>query len=118
MEYDLNQVKILFDIASSVVVMAVAIYVWFINRTDANKKKIEELEKDIDGRLDDHAERLTGIEVSIDHLPDNKAVERIHNRIDQVAQATTRIEGILSMVQGNTQMLHQHQLDKGLNNES
>ena len=67
MNYD--AIKAWVDVAQLIITGAIGIYIYLVNRGDAVNARVTSLKEDHDKRLDDHQERLSALEATIDHLP-------------------------------------------------
>ena len=59
---DLMSVKIWVDIAQFVLTGAIGVWLYLDRRYDRTQEQIDQLASHIDSRLDDHAQRLSGLE--------------------------------------------------------
>ena len=100
------------DIMQAALTAAIGVYVWLVSRTRVNAARIRKLEDDIDGRLDDHDQRLARIESAIVHGPKREDFGKIHARLDEVAGLVARIEGENQAMARNIDLIHQHLLER------
>jgi hypothetical protein len=65
------------DIAQFAVTAAVGFYVYISNRQRVTQERLVTLEREVDGRLDDHAERITKLEGRVEYLPTHGDLQSI-----------------------------------------
>ncbi|MDH5185206.1 MAG: DUF2730 family protein [Gammaproteobacteria bacterium] len=100
---DYNEWRFWFDIVQLVATLLIGIYVWQTNKHKANHKAI----KDVDEKVIDHQERILVIENEMTHVPGDKEISRIHNRIDQVGQGVKHIEGTVQQMNTTLTLIQQ-----------
>ena len=100
------------DILQTALTAAVGIYVWLVTRTRVNAARIQRLEGEIDGRLDGHDQRLTRVESAVEHGPKREDFGKIHKRLDEVANAVSRIEGENHAMARSLDLINQHLLER------
>jgi hypothetical protein len=113
MDIDYGAWRFWWDFAQTLILAAIGIYTWLVNRTRVNSARIRELETDIDGRLDKHDERLTRVEEMIKHGPTHTDLKRIHQRMDEAATAISSLAGEFKGVKGTLDLIHQYLLNEG-----
>lgn len=100
------------DILQAALTAGIGVYVWLVNRTRVNAARIRKIEDDIDGRLDGHEHRLTKVETAIEHGPKREDFGKIHKRLDEVANAVSRIEGENHAMARSLDLINQHLLER------
>lgn len=118
-DIDYSAAKFWFDMVQTIFMCLVAIYVWNNNKHRATKESItqseERLEQKLnalDVRVDEHNDRLLGVEREIHHLPNIKDIHEVHARVDQVGQGVKSMEGTVTQMNNTLQLIQQHLLEK------
>ena len=93
MNYD--AIKIWVDIAQFAITGAIGVYIYLINRGDATNRRISDLEKSHDERLDHHQSRISKLEEALEHMP-------THNDLSGLK---TDIASLKSETHGQTELL-------------
>lgn len=109
MDYDAWRFWI--DILQTVLTAAIGVYVWLVNRTRVNAARIRNMEDEIDARLDKAEQRLTKVEVDIEHGPSRDDLKRIHERVDDTAREVHEMTGEFRSVKSTLELIHQFLLN-------
>lgn len=88
----------------------VALYSWLANRYKANNDAIQALGTTVRNEVNGLDDRVIKIEETINHLPTHDDVAKLHRRVDECAQAITKLEGTVGQMNNNVRMIHQHLL--------
>ncbi|MBS9780889.1 MAG: DUF2730 family protein [Gammaproteobacteria bacterium] len=112
---DLYFWKFIFDMAQTVFMVGISIYVWIITKHKVNADKINQLEDNHNQEIHDIKNRLTHIETTIKHMPDREQISRIHRRIDDLSQGVSRMEGELKGLTDDSAMILQTLIEQGKN---
>lgn len=92
---DYDAAKFWLAVMNFAVTVLVGLYVWSSNRHRVTNERISELEKGIDVRLDTHDSRLATLEGKVSAAPTHTDLAEIHEKINRVAQSSSRMEGEL-----------------------
>lgn len=68
-------------------------WMYLANRDKVTNTRISKLETDLDGKLDDHGNRITHLETLSSHAPTHTDLGQLHARINEVTSSLKRIEG-------------------------
>ena len=104
---DYGKVGFYWDIAQGVFLLLMAIYTYVVNRTKANQQSIKKLESNFNNL----SNQVKLMERELKHLPDDQAIAKIHNRIDQVGQGVKHLEGQLGQINNTVSMIQQYLLE-------
>ena len=116
------------DKASWIVKGLIVIVVWALARTFAKRDDLVDLASRF-AQLEEHIKdmpsaekvnkdicalenQLATIGTHIKHLPDDTAVSRINNRIDQVGQGMRHLEGEMKQINQTLHLIQQYLLEK------
>ncbi|RMG56318.1 MAG: hypothetical protein D6717_06785 [Gammaproteobacteria bacterium] len=117
---DYGQWKFWFDVAQTLFMFLMGVYAWQANKHRATKAAIDRVEQrvmevldSVDGRLDEHRDRLTSVEREIAHVPGSRELGEIHYRVDQVGQGVKGLEGEVKQINNTVQMIQQYLLESG-----
>ena len=105
---DYHLLSFWWDVIQTAILTFVAIYTWVVNRTKANRAAIQVL----DNRLDELRGRVVVMEHSLQHVPGDQAIARIHTRIDQVGQSVRHMEGEMKQLNQTLHLIQQYLLEK------
>lgn len=96
------------DVIEAVVIAALFVHTWVINRTKANRAAIDR----VDERISGLSERMMLLERDVRHLPDHGDLAELHEKVNVIASSLGKIEGELSALVRNLSLIHQHLLDE------
>lgn len=109
MEYE--ALKIWIDIAQFGVTGGIGIWLWLVRKNDTTNVHLAQLERDVDQRLDNHAQRLAGLEADIKGLPTHKDLGDLYERVNQVAENLSQLTGEFRGVRDTLGLIHRQLLD-------
>lgn len=69
------------------------IWMFLANRDKVTNARISTLQEEIDGKLDEHGNRLTSLERTQELGPTHDDLGKLHGRIDELSSLLKRIEG-------------------------
>jgi hypothetical protein len=90
-----DAIKIWVDIAQFLITGGIGIYIYLLNKGDAINTRLSSIEDAHDKRLDNHQERLSAVEATIEHLP-------THN---ELAELREDVAGLKADMGGQTALL-------------
>ena len=92
---------------------AIGVYLYWERNNNATTKRIDEMEKDVDKRLDGHSTRLSRVESGIKGLPTHKDLADLHERINDVARDINTLTGEATGMKTTLNLIHQYLLNGG-----
>lgn len=92
--------------------MAIGVYLFWERNNNATKNRIDELESDVDKRLDDQGGRLMRVETQVQHLPQVADLEKLYERVRTVDHTTTKMEGEFQEVRRTLSLIHSYLMTK------
>lgn len=108
------EIKILIDIAQTVVLVVVAIFVWVNGKNTKTNERIDSLEKakadKADLRCSEQADKIGRIDAEVKHAPGKKDIETLHARITDVNGHVKNIEGKMDGMKNTLHLIEQHLL--------
>lgn len=110
---EVQHIALTISAANFVLTWGVALYMYLANKNKATNSRIGELERDIDTKLDAHADRLARLEQDVRHGPQHGDLKRIHGRIDEVAGSMRRLEGEFGGASRTLTLIHEFLLNNG-----
>lgn len=110
----IEEAKLWLQVAHLVITAALGLYVWAVNRHRVTNQRITDLEKSVDDRLDDHAERLVGLEVQMRAAPTHKDLAQVHEKLNRVAESSSRMEGEIKHVNDTLRLILARITEKGM----
>lgn len=97
-----------------VISIGALIYSWLTSRSKANSSAIGEFRSQLDG----HGDRLLRLESATEALPElRREIGQVHVRVDDVATTTAKIDGQLSGINRNMDIITKHLLADGGNSK-
>ncbi|MDP2830180.1 MAG: DUF2730 family protein [Sulfuricellaceae bacterium] len=99
--------------AITVINMGIGAYLFWERHNDVTQRRIDTLETDLDGRMDNHAMRLSRVESRIEMLPSHEDLSDLHERINEVSKAVHTLSGEMSGIKTTLGLIHQHLLNGG-----
>ncbi len=91
--------------------LAIGLYLFWERHNDANKRRIDTMERDVDDRLDDHGARLAKIEAKLDDMPSHEDIGHVHDRITRLGEDVKLITGEMTGIKTTLNLIHQHLLN-------
>ncbi len=110
---DTQHIALTISAANFVLTWGVALYMYLVNKSKVTNARIGELERDMDSKLDAHADRLARLEQDVRHAPTHDDIKRIHTRIDDAAGALKRLEGEFGGASRTLALIHEFLLKGG-----
>jgi hypothetical protein len=99
--------------ANFMLTWGVALYMYLANKNKATNSRIGELERDMEAKLDAHADRLARVEQDLRHAPTHDDLKRLHARIDDLAGGIRGLEGEFKGANHTLQLIHSYLLHGG-----
>lgn len=103
-----DEAKFWIDAFNLVLVILLWIFTWWINRSKAASAEVRKAEKQraaLAGRMD-------LIEERIQHLPDDRDIERIHERIDDVSNQLSDMAGSMRASNRQLELINEHLINR------
>lgn len=101
MELDYKALAFWWSVAQSTINMIALFYVWVTSRQKKNSQ-------DIDGLKD----RMTKVEIELDHIPTREQMDDIHNRITKLMESQKKMEGEQHGMSTTVNLIHSFLLNK------
>lgn len=92
----------------------VALYMYLANKNRVTNERITTLQEDIDGKLDDHAERLSALEARVDGVPNHGNLGSLHEKINGVRADVSNLGGRMDGIEATLRQLTNLIMGKGL----
>ena len=96
--------QLAWEVIISIALAGTALYAWLASRNTVNANEISDLK----GLVNAQAERLASLEASCLR---GTELQRVHERVDNLAQEVSRVSGGMAAMNGTLMMIHQHLLD-------
>ena len=93
--------------------LGVSVYLWVTNKPRANAASIKQLESEFKNDIDEIENNIIAIKKDLEHAPTIKDIARVHERIDQVAQGLTRLEGSVASGNQTLNLIQKYLISKG-----
>lgn len=100
--------KFWMDFVNLALVVVLGIYTWFINKGKAASAEVKKAEQQRSAL----ASRMDIIEERIEHLPNDRDIERIHERIDEVSNQLGKISGSMEASNRQLTLISEHLINR------
>ena len=104
-----------FDVAQFTLTALVCFYVYITNRSRVTNERIGLFEKDVDKRLDDHAQRIVRVESILKHAPTHEDIGVIHDKVNEMNGNIENVKGAVAGIARNLELISQHLLNGSKN---
>lgn len=98
-----------FDVGQYVVTLAVAIFVWILNRTNAKSAEVGQLRDS----MTTMERRVTRLETGADHALTHEDLGAVYERINDVGEQVAEVSGSVKGMKGTLDMIQEHLLNGG-----
>lgn len=119
MDVDYGAAKFWLDVAQWVFIGVLAVWAYLRGKDSDNKKAIQAVADELadfirQSRLanDDQNNRLTTLQEKVSHLPTEQDVTHLSNDMSSVKAQINGMAGLLSRVEHQTNLIHDHLLNK------
>ena len=96
---DIDGARFFWDVAQTVIMAVIGIYVWWTGRTRATTKAIQQ----VDDRVTDVDQHMKRLEQTLDNRPGYGDLDNLRA---EMAQTNQTLEGVTAQLQGTTALLH------------
>lgn len=110
---DAQHIALTISAANFVLTWGVALYMYLANKGKVTNSRIGELERDMDGKFDAHADRLARLEQDVRHGPTHDDLKRIHSRIDTISGDIKTLGGEFQGANRTLSLIHEFLLNGG-----
>ncbi|MEW4983086.1 MAG: DUF2730 family protein [Cycloclasticus sp.] len=104
---DVEKIGLAIKVLEFALVVSGCIYAWWNSKTRATKQGFDE----VNGRVNGHENRLNLIKQRLDSSPSHKEIGEVHQRVDQIGQAVTGIQGEMKQMNNTLQLIQQSLLE-------
>lgn len=91
MSYD--EVQIWVDVAQFAATAGVGLYIHFTKKNDRTNQRIDDVEEDVDRRLDAHQDRIAKLEGGMSASPTHKDIDDLKKTVMNLARETSEQTG-------------------------
>lgn len=105
-EMDIETIKLVVQVGQFVLTSAVGFYVYLVNKDRVTNERISKLENGLDGRLDDHADRIARLEERAKHAPTHDDLGELHEKINSVNEHLKTLSGEFTTYKGLLNAIH------------
>jgi hypothetical protein len=103
-EANYDAIKIIVDVVQFLVIGAVGVWMWLVQRNDNTAASVSE-----------HAERLSTLEAQIQGVPGHSDLESLRKEIGETRSAVERAVGQLEQITRQLGMINEHLLNEARN---
>ena len=96
--------QLAWEIIISIILAGTALYAWLASKNTVNTQEISDLKASVSTQ----AERLASLEAGCLRTAE---LQRVHERVDNLAQEVATMSGSMSAMNGTLMMIHQHLLE-------
>lgn len=109
---ELQHIALAISGANFVLTWGVALYMYLANKNKVTNERINSLQADFDGKLDNHADRIARLEVKADAAPTHDDLSGIHEKINKIGEGMYSLGGKFDGVNTLLQTIHRHLLER------
>ncbi|GAB2182659.1 hypothetical protein DLREEDagrD3_28820 [Denitratisoma sp. agr-D3] len=110
--------------ANFLLTWGVALYMYLANKNKVTNERITKLEtdlgarvqkldEDVDGRLDDYGNRITALEESDEHGPTHHDLGKLHEKVNEVDGQFKELRGEVKGIRNLLDTIHRHLMQGG-----
>lgn len=92
--------------------IVVGVYSWISNRHKANASSIEAVKDQVLEDMTKIESRFARVESEIRHLPTHNDMGAVYERVNEVAETLSALQGQLQQMNSGVQMIHQYLLNQ------
>ncbi len=89
-------------------------YMHIVSKNKVTNDRITKLESDFDLRMDGQGERIAALEMQLKVAPTHEDLGKLHEKVNRVAESSSRIEGLLEGVAGSVRAIQGEITKRGL----
>ncbi len=104
---EIEEWKFAFQVLQFLATGAIGIYVYMSNKNKVTNDRITEFQKDVDGKIDNHSERLAKVEVRAKKSPTHDDLSKLHEKINEVSTCMNRMEGESKVTRRILNLIHE-----------
>lgn len=105
---DIEKIGLVIKFLEFVFVIVGCVYAWWNSKTRATKQGFD----GVNNRVNDQENRINLLKQQLDASPSHREIGEVHNRVDQIGQSVTGIQGEMKQM-NNTMLLIQQTLMDG-----
>lgn len=110
---DWDAAKVVLDIFEFIVLGIIAIYVHMRTSNQVTEDKVQAMRKQMDEKFNEHSQRLSRMETAMEKGPTHEDLNRLHQRMDEQAEALHKLVGQFQSANSTLHMISQHLLNQG-----
>lgn len=104
--------KFWIDLVQTIFLAAVGLYGWISGRHRVTEERLKGLAVEMEGRLDDHGDRITRVEAYTESLPTHTDMGKLYESINAVRSSVDQMTGEMKGVKSSLTLIHQHLLEE------
>ena len=101
-----------FQVFQFLITGGLAFYVYMSKKDTVTNERIGKLENDIDTKIDLHGERIARLEVKADKAPTHDDIGKVYDKINQVSDCVSRLEGKFEGATNTLQLIHETLMER------
>lgn len=111
---DIETAKLLFQVLQFIITGAIGVYVYLTAKNRVTNERIGKLEKDLDGKLDDHGERIAHLEAHAEQAVTHDDLGKVYEKINAVDVKVSAQGGKIDGIDANVRLMLNQVAAKGL----
>ena len=105
--------RVAIDLAQFIWLALMAIWVHLRTAHQATAGKLEELHEEVQQKMSSQAERISRLEVAVQHGPSAENIKILHERIDELSRAVNQLVGQFDVTKERIRLMSEHLLRGG-----
>ena len=112
LELDYKALSFWWRTLQDILIVITVIYAIFLNRTKVNKDAIDALGKKVAEEIAKHDKRVALLDTEVRSLPGHQEIGEIHEKINNVGQGVSSVEGQLKSINNTLGLINTHLINK------
>lgn len=89
----IEEIKFGFQILQFLITGAIGVYVYMSNKDKVTNDRIGKLQDDIDNKIDNHGERIAGLEARSKEAPTHNDLSKLYEKVNHVSGCLSELQG-------------------------
>lgn len=111
---DIETAKLAFQILQFLITGGIAVYVYLASKDRVTNERINGLENDLDGKFDNHGERIARLETHGQNAPTHSDLGDLHNKVNTVDLKVSAQGGKLDAIDATLRMILSRITERGM----
>lgn len=121
MNFESDTIRLWLQVINMVGTFALGVWLYLERRNDKTNGRVDEavdavaeLKGEVEGRLDDHASRLAGLESAVRRMPTHADLAALHEKVNSVAITSAAIAGEVRSISDTLRLIVSRITERGM----